>query len=234
MTILTCFRSKSRAKYVGMVLFMNCVRELIICRRQDFEFSEQLLFFILDSCFADRFSTFVFPSEQARMTFLEKGSTGLKFPSLWQYLMINAEDYSNSDFLRNNSEEALPGEEILAIANEFTPQMWYPQLLRHNSDVVKNFDALFGMLANYPKDSTSLKIVCPWYFASDILQSLSLPFLPHDSLAKIVEFKNLNSLTLSRCNLFELPEELSELRQIISLNLEYNHLERVRQHQHLF
>lgn len=96
--VLIIFRTKTRSKYVGLVLFMNCVRELMLCRKQDFEFSEKLLIFLLDSAFGDRFSTFVFPSEQARLNFTEKNS-GLKFPSVWHYaLMVAADEFANPDF----------------------------------------------------------------------------------------------------------------------------------------
>jgi hypothetical protein len=92
------FRTKPGTRSLGLLLFLNCTRELIKARKQNFEISEKFLIFLMDSYYGDRFATFIFSSEEARVNFLETQKPGTSFPSFWSHVRENPEEYANPDY----------------------------------------------------------------------------------------------------------------------------------------
>eukprot|EP01125_Pyxidicula_operculata_P020854 TRINITY_DN7831_c0_g1_i1.p1 TRINITY_DN7831_c0_g1~~TRINITY_DN7831_c0_g1_i1.p1 ORF type:complete len:2512 (+),score=475.63 TRINITY_DN7831_c0_g1_i1:325-7860(+) len=110
------------------LLLMNCVWEMWQKYPSYFQFSENLLVFILDCLYDNRFATFTCDSEEERQEFKSK------MPSIWDYILAphNIEGFTNSMY---NQSENMEIPFIDLSFNLSNISVWGNYFIRHSHSI---------------------------------------------------------------------------------------------------
>lgn len=95
------FRKSKRADYT-FFLFMNCVWYLLKTNPCAFQFTEELLIFIMDSVYSGQFTNFLYDDSDESSVIRNDGN------SIYAYISKNMQEYSNFYYITTNENIDVP------------------------------------------------------------------------------------------------------------------------------
>lgn len=188
----------------AFVQFIDAVYQISIQYPQAFEFNEELLNFTLGASTSGIFGTFLFSSESSRQEASKNNEKGF---SAWSYVLLNIDQYLNSDYDSTFTKEIQPNNNDVVLWKYYNK--WNQDLAVLRANIINNISEAHQCKS----DLFSLK-------------SMSLFDIPEP----VTKLSHLKFLNLSHNYFSTLPVKLGQFKSLTKLNVSHNKLNFLHEH----
>ena len=194
-------KSNDEFSYI-FVIFLDCVWQIMQQFPLSFEYEEEYLLFLINSCYSCQFGTFIPSCEKERQEYMKKS------PSLWSYILENSNSFKNVFYRPFPIEnKKLPFD-----PDKLRLRLWSGYYIRHR--------CRFSVL----KADKAIQTAFSKKVNSFEFSSLKLPTIPCDSnlSSNLSGLKNITSINLSDNIINKIPLSLCEASNLKHLYLNKN------------